>query len=77
MPFHFFFWNSEIIEHLAEHDVSPDEFEQVVCHPHSTGKSRSSGLPTAEATISGRRLFCVYRVMDDDTIFPVTAYEIE
>lgn len=47
MPFYFFIWTPEIIEHLAEHDVTPDEFEEVVSHPEVEGISRSSGNPVA------------------------------
>lgn len=31
----FFQWTAEIIEHLAEHDVSPNDFEHVVQKPGS------------------------------------------
>ena len=30
MPHYFFIWTSEIIEHLAEHDVSPEDFEDIL-----------------------------------------------
>ena len=33
MPHYFFIWTDEIIEHLAEHDVTPDEFEEVIGNP--------------------------------------------
>lgn len=77
MPFYFFQWTPEIVAHLAEHDVTPDEFEEVVMNPARTGQSHSSGHPAVMGeTFSGRRLFCVYRMIDDVTVEPITAYEI-
>ncbi len=76
MPYYFFLWTPEIIEHLAEHDVTPEEFEEVVSNPESEDVSRSTGNPLAfGATSTGRYLCCVFKRFDD-TIEPVTAYDI-
>ncbi len=32
-----FLWTDEIVAQIAEHGVSQDDFEQVVCHPYSRG----------------------------------------
>ena len=78
MPMFFFIWSSTTVEHLAEHDVSPDEFEFVVQNPESTGVSRSTGRPFAVAvTDEGRELLCVYEQIDAMTIEPITAYELD
>jgi len=42
MPYYFFNWNETNQEHLAQHDVSPEVFEQLVCGPHRVEESRSS-----------------------------------
>ena len=77
MPYYFFSWTPEIIDHLAEHDVTPDEFEEVVSHPDYEDVSRSSGKPMAfGATSTGRYLCCVFKRFEEDTIEPVTAYEV-
>ncbi|HQU46523.1 MAG TPA: hypothetical protein PK867_27195 [Pirellulales bacterium] len=77
MPYLEFVWTVEMIEHLAEHGVDQDEFECVVSHPTRRGISRSSGRPCCWGeTAEGRQLFCVYEQLDDDTIVPVTAYEV-
>jgi hypothetical protein len=47
MPYYFFLWHAEIIEHLAEHGVTPEEFESVVGDPESEGVSESTGRPLA------------------------------
>ncbi len=77
MPHYFFVWTSEIIEHLAEHDVSPEDFEDIVSNPESEDVSRSTGNPLAFGfTADGRYLCCVFKRLDEDTIEPVTAYEV-
>jgi hypothetical protein len=77
VPHYFFIWTPEVIEHLAEHDVSLDEFEGVVSHPEYEDVSRSSGNPIAfGSTPEGRLLCCVFRRLDNDTIEPITAYDV-
>lgn len=77
MPIFDFIWTDEIVEHLAEHGVSQDDFEHVVCNPSSQGVSRSSGLPCRWGyTVDGRYIIAVYEEIDDVTIIPTTAYEV-
>lgn len=77
MPYLEFVWTDEIVEHLAEHGISPDDFEFVVTYPARRGISRSSGRPCCWGeTADGRALFCVYEQIDDATIIAVTAYEV-
>jgi hypothetical protein len=66
------------VEHLAEHDVTPDEACEVLEDPEFTGRSRSSGLPVAFGyTRAGRFLAVVYEQLDKFTVKPVTAYDVE
>lgn len=77
MPFYFFAWTPDIVDHLAEHDVSPDEFEEVVSNPDFEDISRSTGNPIAiGSTSSGRQLCCVFKRVDNDTIEPMTASDV-
>lgn len=77
MPQYEFLWTEEIIAHLAEHGVSPDEFEDAVSFADTRGVSRSSGRPCCWGdTSNGRRLFCAYEFIDSVTILPITAFEI-
>ena len=76
MAFYFYVWTPEIIEHLAEHGVTPDEFEEVVSHPEYEDISRSSGNPVAfGSTSTGRYLCCVFKRIEEDMIEPVTAFD--
>lgn len=77
MPYFDVQWTEEIVGHLAEHGVSQDDFEHVLCNPHSKGLSRSSGLPAIWGyTPDGRYIMVVYEEMDETTVLPVTAYEV-
>ena len=77
MPFYFFVWTPEIIAHLAKHDVTTEEFEDVVTNPVCEDVSRSTGNPVAFGlTSTGRYLCCVFKRLGDDLIEPVTAYDV-
>jgi hypothetical protein len=77
MPFLDFLWTDEAVEHIAEHGISQEDFETVVCRPLRKGYSRSSRLPAAWGyTDDGRYIMAVYQELDDLTVLPVTAYEV-
>lgn len=66
------------VEHIAEHGLSPDDVEDVLTHPIDQDVSRSSGLPIAFGfTADGRYVLVVYEQVDEFTLYPVTAYEVE
>ena len=81
MPCYFFHWTDEIVEYLALHDVTPEEFETVVQDSQSeVTNSRSSGRPARLGiTGEGRLLFCVFDWIDAEQseIEPRSAYEID
>lgn len=77
MAYFEFHWTDEIIEHLAEHGIGTDDFEEIVSFPDRRGKSRSTGLPCCWGdTADGRHLICIFEPIDDVEIVPVTAYEV-
>ncbi len=77
MPYYEFVWTEEIIEHLAEHGVTPEDFEAVVSHPESRDVSRATKRPCCFGeTPDGEYLYCVYELLDDITVIPVTAYTV-
>jgi len=66
------------VQHIAEHDVSREEVEDVVLHPHTLDRSRSTGRQIAIGETSmGRMLIVVFDELDDSTIYPITAYDLE
>ena len=78
MPYYEFLWNDEIVEHLAEHDLTPEDFEEVVGDPEAVGISESSGSDCCFGeTTDGRFIFCAYDTLEDGiSVIPRTAYEV-
>ncbi|MCI0461868.1 MAG: hypothetical protein L0Z62_33370 [Gemmataceae bacterium] len=68
------------IAHIAEHDISPEEVEEVLNDLQTTfSTSASSGRPMAFGWTSlGRYLTVVYEEAkgDPSTVKPVSAYEV-
>jgi hypothetical protein len=78
MPYYRFLWNDENTDHLAQHGITPGEFESVVNDPDERDVSWSTGLPAAFGyTEDGRYVIAVYELLDEWTVIPVTAYEIQ
>lgn len=81
MPYFEIIWNEEPggnVEHIADHDLIPEDVEEVIFNPVGRDVSRSSGLPIVFGfTPNGRYILVVYEQIDDVTIYPVTAYEVE
>ena len=81
MPYYEFIWNEEPsgnVEHIAEHGLPPEDVEEVVFNPVDRDVSQSSGLPIVFGfTPDGRYVMVVYEQIDDVTIYPVTAYDVE
>lgn len=74
-------WNPEPggnIDHIAEHELTPEDVEAVLFNPIAEDVSRSSGRPLLFGfTPDGRFVVVVYEELDEQTIYPITAYEIE
>ena len=78
MPNLLFVWNDELVEYLAQHGVTPDEFEEAVLNSRDVQTSRSSGRPIVfGATSTGKYLACVFEYLDEDQVVPITAYEVD
>ncbi len=66
------------VQHIAEHDLTKEEVEDVLAKPEGRSTSRSSGLPLVFGTTStGRFIVVVFQEIDADMAKPVTAYDIE
>lgn len=81
MPYFDIIWNEEPggnIEHLAQHGLTPEDVEGVLLDPVGRDVSRSSGLPIVYGfTPDGRYVLVVFEQIDETTLYPVTAYEVE
>ncbi len=66
------------IQHLAQNGVTPDEVEEVLQAAGAEQFSRSSGRPLVFGyTGTGRLLAVIFEWVDEETVYPVTAYEPE
>jgi uncharacterized DUF497 family protein len=66
------------VQHIAEHGITKAEVVEVLTRPETREESRSSGRPVAiGATSTGRTILVVYDEIDEDTLYPVTAYDLE
>ncbi len=66
------------VQHIAQHDLTKEEVEEVLGNPEGRSVSRSSGLPLVFGTTStGRFIAVIFQEIDSDTARPVTAYDIE
>lgn len=66
------------VQHIAEHGIAKAEVVEVLGSPATRDGSRSSGRPVAIGrTSTGRTIFVVYEEIDEDTVYPVTAYDLE
>jgi uncharacterized DUF497 family protein len=80
MPFYFFHWDDELVEYIDLHGITTADFESVVMNAsqEQLDFSRSTGKDIAfGSTADGRHIVCIFEWLDDFTIIPITAYEVE
>jgi hypothetical protein len=66
------------VAHIAEHGIDKDEVAEVLRNPLAESTSRSSGRPIVFGiTSTGKSIGVVYETVDADTVYPITAYEVE
>jgi hypothetical protein len=70
-------WPEDRFEHIARHDVSPDEFEEVCFGRSLVLRAKSEGknpvYHVLGETFAGRCLLCVVISFPDGNGYPVTA----
>jgi hypothetical protein len=82
MPSHALIWDLDDdpkgnVQHCADNGVTKEEVEEVLASISDIDVSRSSGRPVVFGdTTAGRHLMVVYEVVDADTIYPITAFEV-
>lgn len=65
------------VQHIARHDLTKEEVEEVLQNPTDTDRSRSSGRPLVFGdTGTGRHILVVYEMIDAATVYPITAYDV-
>jgi len=73
-------WNEEPdgnIAHIEEQGLTVADVEHVLANYDSEGVSRSSGQPCVFGrTPDGTYIIVVFELVDKNTMYPVTAYEV-
>lgn len=65
------------VEHVEEHDLTTDDVDHVLRHYKTAGTSHRSGRPCIFGYApDGRYVGVIYEEIDDETVLPVTAYEV-
>ena len=65
------------VHHCAEHGVTREEVEEAIQNKTDEDVSYSSGRPVIFGeTNAGRHLLIVFEEIDNDTICPITAYDV-
>ena len=65
------------VQHIAKHNLTVEDVEDVFQNPSGTDISRSSGRPVVFGeTRTGRYIIVVYDVVDASTVYPITAYDV-
>jgi uncharacterized DUF497 family protein len=65
------------VQHCAAHGTTKEEIEEVFQNATDTDISKSSGRPVVFGdTSTGKHLMVVYEEVDQDTVYPVTAFEV-
>jgi len=81
MPVYEFIWSEGDedeegnLQHLAEHQVTPDEAAYVVEHPIGHESNRIGDPIAFGYTAAGRHLAVAYWFVDDITVYVETAYD--
>lgn len=66
------------VRHIAEHGLTREDVEDVLFGIHELDTSRSSDKPIAFGLTSAGEYICVvFDWVDDETVYPVTAYVLE
>ena len=65
------------VEHVDDHDLTPEDVEYVLENAQAPAESDSSGRPCVFGyTPDDEYIIVVFEWLDRDTILPVTAYEV-
>ena len=82
LDFTSFNWDSDDdpqgnVQHIARHNFTKEEVEEVLENPTDIDTSRSSGRPVVFGdTGAGRHMMIVCEMIDAVTVRPITAYDV-
>lgn len=72
-----FQWDSANTGHIAKHNVSPEEAEEVLCNRHLVRKSRAGTYHALGQTDEGRYLAVIFAIKPEGIARVVTARDMD
>ena len=69
-------WDDENIEHIARHDVTPKEVEDICFGVHISAKQRGQRYILSGQSVGGRYLNVVIERVRRGVFRPITAFEM-
>jgi uncharacterized DUF497 family protein len=67
-----------VAQHIADHDISTAEVEEVIDHPMGRERSCSSNRPIVfGVTSTGRLLAVIFEEVSTDLVYPITAFDLD
>ncbi len=65
------------VQHIAQHGLTVEDVEHVLENPEDETTLRRSDRPCFFGyTPAGEYIIIIFEIADDDTIYPITAYEV-
>ena len=64
------------VKHCAAHGITKEEVESAFQNVIDEDVSRSTGRPVIFGDAWGRHLMVVYEEIDEETVYPITAFEV-
>lgn len=65
------------VQHIAEHDLTADDVEYVLSNATEELTSHSTGRPCVFGySTGGDYIIVIYERIDEDTVYPITAYDV-
>lgn len=71
-----FNWDARNIGHIAKHDVTPEEVEEVFAYKPKIRKGRGKRYYAKGQTFAGRYLFVVFEILKYNRCRPISAREM-
>jgi len=71
-----FIWDDFNIQHIAKHQISPNEVEEVLNRPYIITKEERKRHTIYGITLNNRMIIVVIESRDNDNYYPITAYDM-
>ena len=72
-----FDWDDDNILHIARHQFTPDEVEEIFTGDHMVRRARQSRYTALGETVDGRLVFVVFRRLPKGVIRVITARDMK